>query len=109
MTSLPRQHSRPSPANCSTAAGLRSLAKPGADTTSDLAELAFAMFGGAAKLELDRTARGGADAKGMKFRGMPKPPRSKCEAIARHDIERSRSIDRSYDVSAAMIFRLSLP
>jgi hypothetical protein len=48
-------------------AGLRSLAKPVVDTTSDFAELILAMLGVAAKLErrhiAERTARGRADAK----------------------------------------------
>jgi hypothetical protein len=55
-------------------AGIRSLAEPLLDTTSDFAEIVFAILGVAAKLErrriLDRTARGRADAKakGVKFR-----------------------------------------
>jgi DNA invertase Pin-like site-specific DNA recombinase len=54
-------------------AGLRSIAEPVVDTTSDFAELVLAMLGVAAKLErrriLERTARGRADAKakGVKF------------------------------------------
>jgi DNA invertase Pin-like site-specific DNA recombinase len=54
-------------------AGIRSLAEPFLDTTSDFAEIIFAILGVAAKLErrriLDRTARGRADAKakGVKF------------------------------------------
>jgi DNA invertase Pin-like site-specific DNA recombinase len=56
-------------------AGIRSLAEPFLDTTSDFAEIIFAILGVAAKLErrriLERTARGRADAKekGVKFRG----------------------------------------
>jgi len=49
-------------------AGLRSIAEPVVDTTSDFAELVLAMLGVAAKLErrriLERTARGRADGKG---------------------------------------------
>ena len=54
-------------------AGTRSLAEPFLDTTSDFAEIVFAIVGVAAKLErrriLERTARGRADAKakGVKF------------------------------------------
>lgn len=54
-------------------AGIRSLAEPFLDTTSDFAEIIFAILGVAAKLErrriLERTARGRADAKanGVKF------------------------------------------
>ena len=54
-------------------AGLRSLAEPVVDTTSDFAELVLAMLGVAVKLErrriAERTARGRADAKakGPKF------------------------------------------
>ena len=48
-------------------AGLRSIAEPVVDTTSDYAELVLAMLGVSAKLErrrtIDRTARGRADAK----------------------------------------------
>src|ERR1700680_4444125 len=54
-------------------AGIRSLAEPYLDTTSDFAEIVFAILGVAAKLErrriLERTVRGRADAKekGVKF------------------------------------------
>jgi DNA invertase Pin-like site-specific DNA recombinase len=48
-------------------AGIRSLAEPFLDTTSDFAEIVFAILGVAAKLEhrriKERTARGRADAK----------------------------------------------
>src|SRR5712672_444095 len=59
-------------------AGLRSIAEPVVDTTSDFAELVLAMLGVAAKLErrriAERTARGRADAKakGVKFGRKPK-------------------------------------
>ena len=55
-------------------AGLRSIAEPVVDTTSDFAELVLAMLGVAAKLERrrikERTERGRADAKakGVQFR-----------------------------------------
>src|ERR1700674_1406451 len=58
-------------------AGLRSIAEPVVDTTSDFAELVLAMLGVAAKLErrriVERTARGRADAKakGVKFGRKP--------------------------------------
>jgi DNA invertase Pin-like site-specific DNA recombinase len=58
-------------------AGIRSLAEPYLDTTSDFAEIVFAILGVAAKLErrriLERTARGRADAKakGVKFGRKP--------------------------------------
>jgi DNA invertase Pin-like site-specific DNA recombinase len=59
---------RLSPATCSApGAGIRSLADPFLDTTSDFAEIIFAILGVAAKLErrriLERNARGRADAK----------------------------------------------
>ena len=58
-------------------AGIRSLSEPYLDTTSDFAEIVFAILGVAAKLErrriLERTARGRADAKanGVKFGRKP--------------------------------------
>src|SRR5215469_11852191 len=57
--------------------GIRSLAEPYLDTTSDFAEIVIAILGVAAKLErrriLERTARGRADAKanGVKFGRKP--------------------------------------
>jgi DNA invertase Pin-like site-specific DNA recombinase len=56
-------------------------AEPYPDTTSDFAEIVFAILGVAAKLErrriLERTARGRADAKakGVKFGRKPTLPR----------------------------------
>ena len=97
-------------------AGLRSLAEPVVDTTSDFAELVLAMLGVAAKLERrrikERTARGRADAKanGVKFGRKPKlTPHQTREAIKRRDKdgETLRSIGRSYNVSAATISRLT--
>jgi len=99
-----------------TGAGLRSLAEPVVDTTSDFAELVLAMLGVAAKLERrrikERTARGRADAKanGVKFGRKPKlTPHQKREAIKRRDKDEEtlRSIGRSYNVSAATISRLA--
>jgi DNA invertase Pin-like site-specific DNA recombinase len=96
--------------------GLRSIAEPVVDTTSDFAELVLAMLGVAAKLERrrikDRTARGRADAKakGVKFGRNPKlTAHQKREAIRRRDVDEEtlRSIGRSYNVSAATISRLS--
>ena len=96
-------------------AGLRSLAEPVVDTTSDFAELVLAMLGVAAKLERrrlkERTARGRADAKakGVKFGRKPKLTiYQQHEAIQRRDVdgETLRSIGRSYNVSAQTISRL---
>ncbi len=95
-------------------AGLRSLAEPVVDTTSDFAELVLAMLGVAAKLErrriIERTARGRADAKakGVQFGRKPKLTlHQQREAIARvQDGETQRSIARSYNVSQATISRL---
>jgi DNA invertase Pin-like site-specific DNA recombinase len=96
-------------------AGLRSIAEPVVDTTSDFAELVLAMLGVAAKLERrrirERTARGRADAKakGVKFGRKPKlTEHQKREAIKRRDVDEEtlRSIGRSYNVSAATISRL---
>jgi DNA invertase Pin-like site-specific DNA recombinase len=73
-------------------AGLRSLAEPVVDTTSDFAELVLAMLGVAAKLErrriMERTARGRADAKanGVKFGRKPVlTPHQQKEARKRID------------------------
>jgi DNA invertase Pin-like site-specific DNA recombinase len=96
-------------------AGIRSLAEPVVDTTSDFAELVLAMLGVAAKLErrriAERTARGRADAKakGVKFGRKPKlTPHQQREAIRRRDVdgETLRSIGRSYNISAQTISRL---
>jgi len=96
-------------------AGLRSLAEPVVDTTSDFAELVLAMLGVAAKLErrriIERTARGRADAKakGVKFGRKPKLTlHQQREARQRIEAgETQRSIARSYNVSQATIARLS--
>jgi DNA invertase Pin-like site-specific DNA recombinase len=97
-------------------AGLRSLAEPVVDTTSDFAELVLAMLGVAAKLErrriMERTARGRADAKakGVVFGRKPiLTPHQQKEARARVDAgEPQRSVARSYNVSQATISRLSI-
>src|SRR5829696_5351668 len=89
-------------------AGLRSLAEPAVDTTSDFAQVVEA------KLErcriIERTARGRADAraKGVKFGRKEKlTVHQKREAVARLDEgETQRSIARSYNVSQATISRL---
>ena len=97
-------------------AGIRSLAEPFLDTTSDFAEIVFAILGVAAKLErrriLERTARGRADAKakGVKFGRKPTlTPHQQKEAIRRRDVdgETLRSIARSYNVSPQTISRLN--
>lgn len=96
-------------------AGLRSLAEPIVDTTSDFAEVIVAILGVAAKLERrrirERTARGRADAlaKGVKFGRKPKLNSHQVrEALKRRDEdgETLRSIARTYNVSAQTIGRL---
>ena len=97
-------------------AGLKSIAEPIVDTTSDFAEVVLAILGVAAKLERrrikDRTERGRADArsKGVIFGRKPKlTPHQIREAIQRRDVdgETLRSIGRSYNVSASTISRLA--
>ena len=95
-------------------AGIRSLAEPFLDTTSDFAEIIFAILGVAAKLErrgiLERTARGRADAKekGVKFGRKPiLTPHQQREARKRLEAgETQRSVARSYNVSQSTISRL---
>jgi DNA invertase Pin-like site-specific DNA recombinase len=97
-------------------AGLRSIAEPVVDTTSDFAELVLAMLGVAAKLErrriAERTARGRADAKakGVKFGRKPTlTPHQQQEARKRlAEGETQRSVARSYNVSQATISRLAV-
>ena len=97
-------------------AGLRSLAEPVVDTTSDFAELVLAMLGVAAKLErrriIERTARGRADAKakGVQFGRKPKlTPHQQREVRERFAAgETQRSIARSYNVSQTTISRVCL-
>jgi DNA invertase Pin-like site-specific DNA recombinase len=94
-------------------AGIRSLAEPFLDTTSDFAEIIFAILGVAAKLErrriLERTARGRADAKekGVKFGRKPTlTPHQQKEARKRLEAgETQRSVARSYNVSQSTILR----
>jgi DNA invertase Pin-like site-specific DNA recombinase len=96
-------------------AGLRSIAEPVLDTTSDFTELVLAMLGVSAKLErrriVERTARGRADAKakGVKFGRKPTlTPHQQQEARERLAAgETQRSIARSYNVSQATISRLT--
>jgi DNA invertase Pin-like site-specific DNA recombinase len=92
-------------------AGLRSLAEPVVDTTSDFAELVLAMLSVAAKLErrriAERTARGRADAKakGVKFGRKPTPtPHQQREPRERTAAgETQRSVACSYNVSQSTI------
>src|SRR3984957_20236542 len=92
-------------------AGIRSLAKPYLDTTSDFAEIVFAILGVAAKLErrriLERTARGRADAKakGVKFGRKPTlTPHQQKDGRERLDAgETQRRIARSYNVSQSRV------
>src|SRR6516225_2472689 len=97
-------------------AGIRSLVEPYLDTTSDFAEIVFAILGVAAKLErrriLERTGRGRADAKanGVRFGRKPiltahqqKEARKRLEAG-----ETQRSVARSYNVSQSTISRLGV-
>jgi DNA invertase Pin-like site-specific DNA recombinase len=94
-------------------AGIRALAEPFLDTTSDFAEIIFAIFGVAAKLEhrriLERTARGRADAKanGVKFGRKPiLTPHQQKEARKRIEAgETQRSVARSYNLSQSTISR----
>src|SRR5690349_19041700 len=87
-------------------AGIRSLAEPFLDTTSDFAEIIFAVLGVAAKLErrciLERTARGRADAKaaGVKFGRKPTltPHQQKGARKRIAAGETQRSIARGYNV-----------
>src|SRR5690242_6051350 len=96
-------------------AGICSLAEPFLDTTSDFAEIVFAILGVAAKLEhrriRERTARGRADAKakGVKFGRKPKLTQHQQREAQRRIAEREtqRSVARSYNVSQSTISRLS--
>ena len=98
-------------------AGIRSLAEPFLDTTSDFAEVVFAILGVAAKLErrriLERTERGRADAKakGVKFGRKPKlTEHQQREARARVAAgETQRSVARSYNVNQSTISRHAPP
>ena len=95
-------------------ADIRSLVEPFLDTTSDFAEIIFAILGVAAKLErgriLERTARGRADAKANRVKFGRKPiltPHQQNEARQRIAAgETQRSVARSYNVSQSTISRL---
>jgi DNA invertase Pin-like site-specific DNA recombinase len=96
-------------------AGIRSLAEPFLHTTSDFAEIIFAILGMAAKLErrriLERTARSRADAiaNGVKFGRKPiLTAHQQKEARARIAAgETQRGVARSYNVSQSTISRLT--
>jgi DNA invertase Pin-like site-specific DNA recombinase len=95
-------------------AGLRSIAEPVVDTTSDFAELVLAMLAVAAKLErrriLERTARGRAvaKAKGIKFGRKPTlTPHQQQEARKRLAAgETQRNVARSYNVKSGDDFEV---
>ena len=97
-------------------AGIRSLAEPFLDTTSDFAEIIFAILGVAAKLErrrvLERTARGRADAKDKSDKFGRKPTltlHQQKEARKRLEAgETQRCVARSYNVSQSTISRLAV-
>lgn len=97
-------------------AGLRSLAEPFLDTTSESAEIVLAILGVAAKLErrriLERTAHGraAAMAQGVKFGRKPKlTPHQQREAAGRVAAgEPQRAVARSYNVSQSTIARLPI-
>ena len=95
--------------------GLKSLAEPVIDTTSEFSDIVLAVLGLAAKLEhkriRERTAAGRAKAKadGVKFGAKPKLTHfQQREAIRRRDVEGEtlRSIARSFNVSPQAISRL---
>jgi DNA invertase Pin-like site-specific DNA recombinase len=95
-------------------AGIRSFAEPFLDTTSDFAEIVFAILGVAASWNAaasrNAPARGRADAKakGVKFSRKPSLTlHQQREAIRRRDVdgETLRSIARSYNVSPQTISR----
>jgi len=97
-------------------AGLKSLAEPLVDTTSDFAEVVLAVLGIAAKFERrrikERTELGRAQAKerGVKFGRKPKlTEHQRREAIKRRDRgdETLREIARTYNVSHNTIARLT--
>lgn len=95
--------------------GLKSLAEPVIDTTSEFSDIVLAVLGLAAKLEhkriRERTSLGRAKAKadGVKFGAKPKLTlHQQREAVRRRDVdgETLRSIARSFNVSAQTISRL---
>ncbi len=92
-------------------AGIRSLVEPFLDTTSDFAEILFAILGVAAKLErrriLERTARV-RQGQGREIRTQADfTPNQQREARKRIDEgETQRSVARRYNVGQATISRL---
>lgn len=97
--------------------GLRSLAEPVIDTTSEFSDIVLAVLGLAAKLEhkriRERTAIGRAAAKaaGKRLGRAPKmTPAQIKEAIQRREagLETLATIGRSYNASASTISRLKL-
>ena len=96
-------------------AGLRSLAEPVVDTTSDFAELVLAMLGVAAKLERRRIKDHSARPSRREGQGREvwpqaeayPPPDARGDQRRDVDGETLRSIGRSYNVSAATISRLA--
>jgi len=83
-------------------AGIRSLAEPYLDTTSDFAEIVFAILGVAA-------GRADAKANGVRFGRKPiLTPRQQKEPRKRLDAgETQRSVARSYNVGQSTISRLT--
>lgn len=96
-------------------AGLKSLAEPLVDTTSDFSDLVLAVLGLAAKFErrriLERTARGRAQAlaNGVRFGRPPKlSPEQKQQALSRRGLgEAVNAIARDFKVSSSTISRLA--
>jgi len=94
-------------------AGIRSLAEPYLDTTSDFAEIIFAILGVAAKLErrriLERTARGRADAQSKNVKFGRKPiltPHQQKEARKRLEAgETQRSVARQLQCQSEHDFK----
>jgi DNA invertase Pin-like site-specific DNA recombinase len=82
-------------------AGIRSLAEPFLDTTSDFADIFLAILGVAAKLErrriLERTARGRADAKANSIKFGRKP------IVTAHQQKEARKAPRSWRDAAAAL------
>lgn len=95
-------------------AGLKSLAEPLVDTTSEFSDLVLAVLGLAAKFErrrmLERTARGReqALARGVRFGRPPKlDSLQKQQALSRRENgERISVIARDFEVSGSTISRL---
>ena len=114
---LPKEHAKRQIARDlqKAGAGLRSIAEPVVDTTSDFAELVLAMLGVAAKLERrrikERTERGRADAKakGVKFGRKPKlTEHQRREAIKRRD-QNGEIAQTPGDIALGPLIGLHLP